>query len=424
LSRYHAYLKKAVAILELYKGQEPFSIFCKQQFSLDRRMGSTDRRWVRHYCYCFFRLGKALYDLPTEERILLGLFVCGKKEDPLLALLRPEWNRKMTAPITEKLLLLSVTYPIPLTRAGDSTDPVADLLHVDHLSENSAAAVRDSWLQETFPFEELLSPSLQNKNWPLSFWEQPLFFIRLRPGKEQLVYRELTAQQIPFEKVGEHAIRLPATTSLDSWPGLNRDFVVQDLSSQQIADLFLRLPTDTVQHMWDCCAGSGGKSILATDTLGKISITASDKRKSILKQLKERFTQADITDYQIQEIDLTKPPPSSFRDTFSLIWADVPCSGSGTWSRTPEQLYFFDKGTLTRFKELQRSIVQNALQRLRPGGYLLYSTCSVFATENEQQLVWLEDEMGLHCIEQQLFDGSTQHADTLYAALLQKRHSV
>jgi 16S rRNA (cytosine967-C5)-methyltransferase len=124
------------------------------------------------------------------------------------------------------------------------------------------------------------------------------------------------------------------------------------------------------------------------------------------------------------EIDLTKQLPSSFRDTFSLIWADVPCSGSGTWSRTPEQLYFFDKGTLTRFKELQRSILQNALQRLRPGGYLLYSTCSVFATENEQQVVWLEDEMGLSCLEQQLFDGSAQHADTLYAALLQKRHSA
>lgn len=321
-------------------------------------------------------------------------------------------------------MLLSATYPIALTRAGDSIEPATDGLRPDHLSKNSAAAVRDSWLQATFPFEELLSPALQHKNWSLSFWEQPLFFIRLRPGKERLVYEALTAQQIPFEKVGERAIRLPATTSLDSWPGLNRDFVVQDLSSQQIADLFLRLPIDAVHTMWDCCAGSGGKSILATDSLAKLSITASDKRKSILKQLKERFTQAGLTDYQMLEIDLTKQLPSSFRDTFSLIWADVPCSGSGTWSRTPEQLYFFDKGTLTRFKELQRSILQNALQRLRPGGYLLYSTCSVFATENEQQVVWLEDEMGLSCLEQQLFDGSAQHADTLYAALLQKRHSA
>ncbi|NDF97658.1 MAG: Fmu (Sun) domain protein [Chitinophagia bacterium] len=372
----------------MYKGQEPFSVFCKQQFSLDRRMGSTDRKWVRHYCYCFFRMGNALRALPIEERMVTGLFLCGKKEDPLLALLRPAWNQRITSSLTEKLAFLSEALP--------------------------------GLVQAIFPYEDLLSKPLAGTNWPLSLLEQPLLFIRLRPGKEQQVIEALQAQSILFEQVGERSLALPATTSLSSWPGLNRDFVIQDLSSQRIGSMLSALPASATKKIWDCCAASGGKSILTIDTLGAVSLTVSDKRKTILQQLHRRFVQAEITDYSAIEIDLTQPVPSSFSDTFSLIWADVPCSGSGTWSRTPEQLYFFQDASLNGFTKLQRDILQTALSRLQPGGYLLYSTCSVFAQENEEQVAWLEKESGLRCIQQQLFDGSAQQADTLFAALLQR----
>ena len=390
MSRYHAYLNKAVAILKAYKGQEPFSLFVKQQFSLDRKMGSTDRKWVRHYCYCFFRLGKALPLLPTEERVLLGIFLCSKKADPLLALQKPQWNEQIESKIEEKL----------------------DRLSDDH----------GDLLQNAFPYGDLLSTVLDKQRWPLSLWEQPSLFIRLRPGREQQVRSALQEQGIFFEPIGAQALSLPATTSLNSWPGLNRDFVIQDLSSQRIASMLTALPGSATQKVWDCCAGSGGKSILAIDTLGPVVLTMSDKRKTILQQLQHRLSQAEITDYRSFELDLTKLLPSYFDDTFSLVWADVPCSGSGTWSRTPEQLYFFEPSSIDTFQQLQRSILRNALTRLQPGGYLLYSTCSVFVQENEAQVTWLEQEMGLRCVQQQLFDGSTQQADTLYAALLQRSH--
>jgi 16S rRNA (cytosine967-C5)-methyltransferase len=72
------------------------------------------------------------------------------------------------------------------------------------------------------------------------------------------------------------------------------------------------------------------------------------------------------------------------------------------------------------FQSIQRTLLQNALTRLLPGGYLLYSTCSIFAQENESQVDWLEQKMGLRCVQQQLFNGAAQQADTLYAALLQR----
>ena len=320
--------------------------------------------------------------------MVTGLFLCGKKEDPLLALLRPAWNQRITSSLTEKIAFLSEALP--------------------------------GLVQAIFPYEALLSKPLAGTNWPLSLLEQPLLFIRLRPGKEQQVIEAFQAQSILFEQVGERSLALPATTSLSSWPGLNRDFVIQDLSSQRIGSMLSALPASATKKIWDCCAASGGKSILTIDTLGAVSLTVSDKRKTILQQLHRRFVQAEITDYSAIEIDLTQPVPSSFSDTFSLIWADVPCSGSGTWSRTPEQLYFFQDASLNGVTKLQRDILQTALSRLQPGGYLLYSTCSVFAQENEEQVAWLEKESGLRCIQQQLFDGSAQQADTLFAALLQR----
>ncbi|MFM8709761.1 MAG: hypothetical protein ACKOC7_00670, partial [Sphingomonadales bacterium] len=185
MSRYHAYLKKAVAILENYKGQEPFSLFVKQQFSLDRKMGSTDRRWVRHYCYCFFRLGKALAQHSIADKILIGLFICSKKEDPLLALERPAWNERISASLVEKVILL-----------------------LDHLSVTGAAPLDSlQWLQqEVFPFQDQLSDSINKSTWVLSLFEQPALFIRLRPGKEQQVIDALQAQAISFERISSQTL--------------------------------------------------------------------------------------------------------------------------------------------------------------------------------------------------------------------------
>ncbi len=358
-------------------------------------MGSTDRRWVRHYCYCFFRMGKAFPHSPLSDKILMGLFLCSKKEDPLLALERPLWNSQIFASVAEKTVLLDTEKATSLP----ACNPM---------------------LSAVFPYHDRLSISLKESKWAESLFEQPALFIRLRPGKEQQVIGALQGQAISFTQVSSHALSLPATTSLSSWPGLNRDFVIQDFSSQRIASLLSLLPVYAQKEMWDCCAGSGGKSILAVDTLGPLRLVVSDRRETILRQLRQRFAQAELSDYRAYEIDLSRPLPASFTGQFPFIWADVPCSGSGTWSRTPEQLYFFDDSSIAAFQEVQRTLLTNALSRLAPGGFLLYSTCSVFAEENEAQVAWLEEKRGLRCVQQQLFDGSTQHADTLFAALLQR----
>src|SRR5690606_27157702 len=112
--------------------------------------------------------------------------------------------------------------------------------------------------------------------------------------------------------------------------------------------------------VWDCCAASGGKSILAKDILKNIQLTVSDIRKSILINLEKRFASAGIKAYTAKVADLTDPsfshsplaPSERFsragthHSAFDLIICDAPCSGSGTWARTPEQLYNWTEARL------------------------------------------------------------------------------
>ena len=105
---------------------------------------------------------------------------------------------------------------------------------------------------------------------------------------------------------------------------------------------------------------------------------------------------------------------------FDLVICDVPCSGSGTWGRTPEQLYYFHEEKIEYYNELQKSIVQNVLPMLKKGGYLLYITCSIFKKENEDVVNFLIDEFGLSLQKKQLLIGYEERADTLFGTLLKK----
>src|SRR5688572_13628998 len=104
MSRYHSYLNSATEILRGYNGAEPFAGYIKKYFSGNKKHGSTDRKYISHLCYCFFRLGKAFPGMPVEKRILLGLYFCSPEPNPLLENLKPLWNDDKTRlPLSRKL---------------------------------------------------------------------------------------------------------------------------------------------------------------------------------------------------------------------------------------------------------------------------------------------------------------------------------
>ena len=112
----------------------------------------------------------------------------------------------------------------------------------------------------------------------------------------------------------------------------------------------------------------------------------------------------------------TSIPP----DQFDLIIADVPCSGSGTWGRTPEQLLYFEKESVSRYASLQKKILSSVSSSIKSGGYLLYITCSVFKKENTEIVEWISSQFPLQLQKQQLIAGYELKADTMFAALFKR----
>src|SRR6185503_19320229 len=134
---------------------------------------------------------------------------------------------------------------------------------------------------------------------------------------------------------------VPNSSKIDEIIELDSEAVIQDHNSQQTGRFIgsaLATPPNDKFVVWDCCAGSGGKSIMVYDIDPNISLTVSDVRESILSNLKKRFQQAGIKNYQSFITDLASNRPGIADLKPEVIICDAPCTGSGTWSRTPEQL--------------------------------------------------------------------------------------
>jgi 16S rRNA (cytosine967-C5)-methyltransferase len=383
--RASSYILSAKEILSLYKGELPFAAWIKQYFKTHKKFGSRDRKIVAQLCYSFFRLGNAFNDLAVEERIGIGLFLSSQASNNLLEELRPGWNAKAALELKDKFSILNSQFSI---------------LNV-------------------FPWNNELSEEINSEKFNESFLIQPDLFLRLRPVKENIVKEKLAAANIDFRVEDETCLALPNASKLDGILLIDKEAVIQDHNSQRVLEL-LQLPTANCQlptNAWDCCAASGGKSILVYDTIPNIDLTVSDIRVSILINLKKRFEKAGIKNYKSFISDLSHSPLITHHSTFDLIICDAPCTGSGTWSRTPEQLHFFKEEKIDYYAALQKKIAINASKSLKKGGHFLYITCSVFKKENEEVVEYLKQNTQLQLQAMHYYKGYDKKADTLFAAL-------
>ncbi|MBN8834005.1 MAG: hypothetical protein ABS68_12070 [Niastella sp. SCN 39-18] len=387
MSRYFNTIRTAVSLVNHYTGEKPFVFYLKNYFSLNKKHGSRDRKLISELCYNFFRVGHCFKSI-DENNMATAFFMCRATGHPVLAELYPHLNERVHGTMDEKAKLVNIN------------------------------------LQKIFPFQPLLSSHLDAKGFTNSLLKQPNFFLRCRPDYYQIVQQKLKAQQIEYTVLNEECICLPNKTKSNDVIFLNKEAVVQDFSSQQVFNIGLNLLQQMQPYsklkVWDCCAASGGKSILLYDILqGQIEITASDIRPSILKNLQTRFYQAGVKSYHTFTADLTKH--SDKQPSYDIIILDAPCSGSGTWSRTPEQLYYFKESTLAQYTQKQLQIAVHAAAQLQEEGLFFYITCSVFKSENEAIVNAIEQQTALKCIEYKYLPGWSLGADTLFTSVFQKK---
>ncbi len=276
-------------------------------------------------------------------------------------------------------------------------------------------------MHAAFPLQEAISKEIDLPAFIQSHAIQPLLFIRIRPWQKEKVVATLQAAAIEYTEVNENCFAFSNTTSLQHVLALNKEAVIQDLNSQALAELLAFVPTsiETPIQVWDACAASGGKTILMFDTMQNIRMHVSDVRESILFNADKRLQEAGIRPASVQVIDLTQP--FDIKKPFDFVFADLPCSGSGTWGRTPEQIAFFKKENLASYTQLQSKIIENILPTVKLEGHLLIATCSVYAAENEAHIEAILAQGQFELIEQKYFKGYTQQADTLYGAILKRR---
>lgn len=374
-------------IFKNYDGLLPLHRFLFIYFKQNKKMGSSDRRWSSRYIYSFFRLGKALIKEEQVVRLAVADFLCNTTPSLVVETHLPALLTQMELPVKAKLELVK-------------------------------AAFAEFRLADVFSFHQNLSAEVEKEDFFESFFTQPDLFLRITTGHLKHLLEALKAHEVPVQELTETTLALPNGTKLEQVFPNQKFYQVQDLSSQKTGMFFEPKAWD---YWWDCCAASGGKSLLLHDLEPTVQLLVSDVRENSLNNLDDRFHEAGIKKYQKKVLDLLQNNDQDLHHyEFDGIILDAPCSGSGTWGRTPEMLYFFDEHKISNYTRLQKAIAGNVVQYLKPEKPLIYITCSVFKQENEEIVSYLTETFSLKLEKMEVIRGYKDKADTMFVARLIK----
>lgn len=205
----------------------------------------------------------------------------------------------------------------------------------------------------------------------------------LKISREQLLERWKKIYEVYPTVQSPYGITFQTKAQLFSLPEFQEGlFEVQDEGSQLLANLVEVLPG---QHVLDFCAGAGGKSLAIAPRLAKRGqIYLHDIRPVALQEAKKRLRRAGVENSQTL-LD-GNPALGKLRKKMDWVLVDAPCSGTGTLRRNPDMKWRFSEEMLRELCGSQRMIFERALSYLKPGGRIVYATCSILNEENSKQI--------------------------------------
>lgn len=373
----------AQALLEIFKESRHADKVIEATFMRNRKWGARDRRffaetvydcvrwWRRlHWCLGDVEIGAepgqgSLVQLKHAEWAVRAYFVVQAEE------VRPDWLR-LEEGLENKVRL----------RWESADQPPA------------VAASLPDWLYN-IGLEEL------GEQWPrlveLLNGKSPQFLrVNTLRGSWAEAQKKLRTEGIETEKVAELAqgLRLLKRQNVFTSASFKEGwFEMQDGGSQMVAPLLGPEPGDRVV---DACAGAGGKSLHLAALMGnKGKIISMDIHEHKLEQLRLRARRAGVDVIETRKIDSLKQI-KRLKETADRLLLDVPCSGSGVWRRNPDSRWKLLPEQFAELKVTQQSILQNYSQMVKPGGVMVYATCSVFQSENQMPVQsFLESEVGV-----------------------------
>ena len=192
--------------------------------------------------------------------------------------------------------------------------------------------------------------------------------------------RNIQASPAPWSPQG---ITVQSKGLVENLPGFHEgNFQVQGEASQLVAYL---LDPQPGERILDACAAPGGKTTQIAELMDDRGVVvATDISAKGLKRLQENAIRLRLESIRAFQADLSKPLSRSLSQPFDRILIDAPCSGFGTLRSHPEIKWNRGEADIKRLSELQEKILVNAASNLKPGGVLVYSTCTLIDDENER----------------------------------------
>ena len=319
----------------------------QQLLAKDKRFGSRDRRLYRELLYTALRhlpWIDAKLALSEDEAIRTTAWLAA--QTPATSAFRTEWIgdwMELPATVEEK---------------------------AQHLGMNDTA-LTPSWFGEHCP-AALRSPDVDFINRRAPLW------VRLQTDNTAPVLAEFTERNWPVREsvVLPTAWEVLAEADLASSAAHQNGLIeIQDLGSQ----LLLHHLGSAPSGRWlDACAGAGGKTLQLARLIGATGrVDAHDIRAAALDELGARAQRARIANIRI----LSAPPVIG--ELYDGVLVDAPCSGTGTWRRSPHLKWCTTPETVVRAATLQHELLTRFARHVRPGGLLVYATCSLSHHENE-----------------------------------------
>lgn len=211
---------------------------------------------------------------------------------------------------------------------------------------------------------------------------------RMEPEALQALFQQAGIETLPHPAAPEEMLLLPHGVRIVDLPGYAEGwFTLQDPSTLLAPHLLAPRPGE---HILDACAAPGGKTAVLSDLMkGRGRITALEPRAERLTRLQENLKRLERSHVEAFPADATtwQVPEGESLDGILL---DVPCSNTGVYRRRPDARWAFSPKRLQRMIEIQMQLLDHAAGLLRPGGRLVYSTCSLEREENEGLITaWL-----------------------------------
>ncbi len=339
----------------------------KELLARQRAIGSRDRKLYRELIYTWLRFLPWTDPLLDSAPDLAGKVIAWlapelKATAHYRAALCADWPAAPASLAEKAAALTRLVGPLEPTEVSDSSP-----CSLGEAPVFSPTALLPAWFAEHCP-AAFQPPHLDAINTRANVW------VRLQCNDRNIVLDEFRSKQWTWETAADFpdALCLPPNAEVANTDAYRRGFVeIQDLGSQLV---LATAPIPPGGRWLDACAGAGGKSLQLARLLGDAGhVDATDIRPEILEELRDRAQRARLTNVRITNI------PESAYDG---ILVDAPCSGSGTWRRQPHLKWYVKPETIASFAKTQLAILTDHAPRVKPGGLLIYATCSLSHHEN------------------------------------------